>query len=607
MAPLNISYDAARRSAILSCAGGTEGSWFGLLIRTLRDRGVEVAQGSISSAVVPWGQFLGSRAIVNEIRVAYGIQIVPDTDAARLLREAAERITSYGIASTAVQIPEQDVRARLRARGFIREPDLTPEQLRNISRISSLPAAATFSVPGAGKTTEALAYYILRALQNETLLVIAPKNALGAWDEQLTACLGPTVGQFLRLRGGEGNIEELLRSPQRFMVITYQQLARDRVPRLIADFIAAQPVFVFVDESHRIKGRGITSTTVRDLAYLPVGKLIMSGTPMPQSVADLIPQFEFLYPEVEAQATNVIDRVRPVFVRTTKAELGLPEPQRFCMTLPMRPAQRRIYDLMKTEVARQAEITLTARDRNAFRALGRSVMRILQLVSNPALLVSSDAVSSDLISTALAEGDSTKLEYACRRTRQLVGQGKKVLVWSAFRDNVETIAFRLTDLGAVYIHGGVDAGTDDDDETREGRIRRFHEDDNCWVMVANPAAAGEGISLHMVCHNAIYVDRTYNSAHYLQSEDRIHRLGTTVAPIIEIIECADSIDQSVRFRLDVKTQQMAAALNDPSLNITPRVVDFDERVDEDADEDPTLGMNLDDVRSILDELGRGAA
>jgi hypothetical protein len=52
---------------------------------------------------------------------------------------------------------------------------------------------------------------------------------------------------------------------------------------------------------------------------------------------------------------------------------------------------------------------------------------------------------------------------------------------------------------------------------------------------------------------------------------------------------------------------MAAALNDPSLNITPRVVDFDERVDEDSDEDPTLGMNLDDVRSILAELGGGAS
>ena len=40
-----------------------------------------------------------------------------------------------------------------------------------------------------------------------------------------------------------------------------------------------------------------------------------------------------------------------------------------------------------------------------------------------------------------------------------------------------------------------------------------------------PAAAGEGISLHHAAHDAIYLDRSYVSTHYLQSIDRIHRLG----------------------------------------------------------------------------------
>jgi hypothetical protein len=45
-------------------------------------------------------------------------------------------------------------RQTLRERGFVR--DLSSEQARNVSKIASLSAAATFSVPGAGKTTEAL-------------------------------------------------------------------------------------------------------------------------------------------------------------------------------------------------------------------------------------------------------------------------------------------------------------------------------------------------------------------------------------------------------------------------------------------------------------------
>jgi len=599
MATLEISYNAYRRTGTLSCGGDSADAWFIQLLRALRDHRIEVEQVSASVATVPWGQFLGARNVINDFLVTFGIRIQPDSLAERLLREARTRLISFEAARTATAIPEDEVSRRLSAAGFLRS--LTPQQLRNVSHIANLPAAATFSVPGAGKTTEALAYYALRAVNGEPLFVIAPKNALGAWDEQLEECYGPGIGQFLRLRGGEQSIELFLLYPIRFMIITYQQLSRDRVPRLVADYIASRPVFVFVDESHRIKGRGITSTTVRDLAFLPVGKLIMSGTPMPQAVDDLLPQFEYLYPEIDVDATNVVGKVQHVFVRTTKEELRLPEPQRLCAVVAMLPAQRKLYDLLKKEVARQAEATLRAADRNAFRALGRSVMRVLQLVSNPALLVASWNARPDLLAAALEEGDSPKLEYACRRARQLISQGKKVLIWSAFRQNVETITSRLSDLGAVFIHGGVDAGDEDEDATREGRIRRFHDDPYCRVMVANPAAAGEGISLHTVCHNAIYVDRTYNAAHYMQSEDRIHRIGTTVAPVIEIVECAESIDQSVGQRLESKVQQMADALNDRSLGITPKVVAFDE--DDDSDEDPTLGMNIEDVRSILSSLG----
>ena len=44
------------------------------------------------------------------------------------------------------------------------------------------------------------------------------------------------------------------------------------------------------------------------------------------------------------------------------------------------------------------------------------------------------------------------------------------------------------------------------------------------VLVANPAAAAESISLHEHCNHALYLDRTYNAGQFLQSQDRIHRL-----------------------------------------------------------------------------------
>ena len=41
---------------------------------------------------------------------------------------------------------------------------------------------------------------------------------------------------------------------------------------------------------------------------------------------------------------------------------------------------------------------------------------------------------------------------------------------------------------------------------------------------SNPASTAESISLHEVCNHALYLDRNYNAAQFLQSQDRMHRL-----------------------------------------------------------------------------------
>lgn len=229
----------------------------------------------------------------------------------------------------------------------------------------------------------------------------------------------------------------------------------------------------------------------------------------------------------------------------------------------------------------------------------------MQFVSNPSLLSSEIGFAHpDLLAAVLAEGDGPKLKYVLKKVRALAREGHKVLIWSSFVRNVEYIAARLSDLGAVYIHGGVDAGDEDDDETREGKIKLFHDDRTVRVMVANPAAASEGVSLHRVCHHAIYLDRTFNAAHYLQSEDRIHRFGLPADQdtTIEIVECMDSVDETVRERLGFKIGQMAEALEDSSLKPDPIAIDPNDI--EDADEYST-GLAREDIDALLRDFSRG--
>jgi len=131
----------------------------------------------------------------------------------------------------------------------------------------------------------------------------------------------------------------------------------------------------------------------------------MSGTPMPQSVEDLIPQLAFLYPELVSDSQTVVELMRPIYVRTNKKELGLPPVTRILIQLQMAPMQNELYKLMKFEVAREAANALNIRSKQVFRSLGRSLARLLQFVSNPALL-SSDIgfVNQELLAAVLSEG-----------------------------------------------------------------------------------------------------------------------------------------------------------------------------------------------------------
>ena len=552
------------------------------------------------SITFPWRYFLSIKGFVGQYFSARHNQYrVVFTDNAKSMLKTAND-PSYNTALALNARSEAEIKANLESIGFKRS--LTINQLNNLKKISHLPGAATFSVPGAGKTTEALAFFFLNATDADRLLVVAPKNAFSAWDEQLDACMGENYGKFARLRGGEAAIQTALQTNPRFMLITYDQLSR--VKNTIVSLLSSGNIYMFLDESHRIKGgkQIKRADAILEMAHLPKRKLIMSGTPMPQSPKDLVSQFSFLYPTKDVTDTTVIDLIQPIFVRTTKGQLGIPKLDHRVVQVPMTQLQREIYKTLKSEVRRQLNPVLSDSSRDELRRIGKCVMKVMEFVSNPSLLSNDmDYAFDRRVGALLLESDGPKIDYVCRRARQLAAEGKKVLIWSSFVQNVELIALRLSDLGAEFIHGGVDAGDESDFDTREGKIKRFHTDDTCKVLVANPAACSEGISLHKVCQYAIYLDRSFNAAHYMQSEDRIHRLGLSpdAKPQIEFVECEDSIDQVVRTRLELKVKTMAQALEDSSLSVEISSVDYDEEA-EDYD-----SLTADDAKAVIEYFFSG--
>ena len=554
-----------------------------------------------------------------------------DDDVKALLRQHVNETKARTEAEKDTKpLAPQEVRRRVGKTGrFTRQ--LTKNQERDVGRVLRLAHGANFSVPGAGKTTALLATY--EALRSDAkvdrLLVVAPKNAFLSWETEVTTCYvngqRPVVA---RLAGGAEKALSVLATDPEIALITYQFLPN--VLDAVQAWASRHKAHVVLDESHRVKSgaAGVYSFTALQLAGVAVRRDVLSGTPLPNSPEDLRAQLEFLWPgqrilpdhKVKADASESVLAqlqrvVQPLYVRTTKAELDLPDLVPNRVAVELRPLQRELYELLRSE-ARRVAAGLKPHDARMLRRLGAHVMTLLEAASNPMLLASMEALQFldddeggasqvwELLREIAANERPAKIEATVSISEEALAKDEshKVLIWTSFVQNVHLLERLLARHKPVSLYGEVATGSDEDADTREGRIRIFHEDPNCRVMIANPAACGEGISLHRACQHAIYLDRTFNAAHYLQSIDRIHRLGLSknTDVRVDVLEARWTIDGRVASRLKSKIDSMSKILNDPGL----AALAYDPL---DVVEEFPGGIQIEDVEEIVDHIVEGEA
>ncbi|MDQ0087619.1 hypothetical protein J2T12_001013 [Paenibacillus anaericanus] len=575
-----------------------------------------------NQVIADWSAILPIIGQLSSLKGKYGFKVTFDELAKKYIQKYVSDYSAVRAVSgkLTVKLVANEIPKLLKMHCFT-ERELSKEQLRDLIKVVGLKHGANFSVPGAGKTTVALATHILTKNLETHLLVVAPKNAFGAWDDVIDECIAPEMREdwrFVRLTGGREAITAILSDPPLRVIISYDQFLR--VSDLIARFLATSKVHMVCDESHRIKGgeRSKKGNAILRLAHLPVRKDILSGTPLPNSILDISPQIDFLWPGqslgkeiVKSKTPSTL--LLPLYARTTKSELQLPPVERKFYKVPMSSAQHAFYGIVRSELLKR-RVGIGTTGNIDLASARNSVIRLLQISSNPILAVRSltenlfekfdfqQAKLQVIFEKITQEWDSPKILEACRLARNIVSKGQKCVIWSNFKENVERIAVLLKDLGATFIHGDIDTGDENNPDTREWRIGQFHTSNLCNVLVANPAACSEGISLHKVCHHAIYVDRSYNAAHFLQSVDRIHRLGlsmesTTFIHILESVApiTMGSIDYSVRRRLIVKLNTMFSVLEDKDL----QQLSIDE---EEAGVPADPDISLDDIEDIITEL-----
>jgi SNF2 family DNA or RNA helicase len=484
---------------------------------------------------------------------------------------------------------------------------LKEHQIKAALHLIAVRNGANFSVPGSGKTSVVLSVFQWLRSRGEldSLFVVGPPSCFEPWRTEYGYVIGskPTC----EILAG-GNVEE--RRQKYFAgkgeicdlyLTTFQTLQRDwtRV-KLLFNQRAVRFALV-VDEAHYMKQLdGAWATAVLNVAQYATTRYILTGTPFPYSFVDAFNFFDVLWPQCspipgndrvrieylsktkrEAEAAHLLDeRIGPLFYRVRKKELGL-APQEFLppVVVSMNKHERHVYDAIVDKIrnlSRQdyfRDIDLVLRLRR-----GR-MMRLRQCLSYAKLLGTAvSEYNEDLSEGQLSLADvikhydalecPAKLDALLQLVRNLQTRGEKVVIWSNFVETLKLITKRLRaeQYGAELIYGATPTENSSvrDELTREKIIAEFvRPSSRISVLVANPAACAESVSLHKECSHAIYYDLSYNCAQYLQSLDRIHRVGgsETRSAHYHFLQYADTFDEDILANVRGKAENMSAIID----------------------------------------------
>ena len=494
--------------------------------------------------------------------------------------------------------------------GLLPARKLTPRQHENVLCLLDMENGANFSVPGAGKTLTALCVWRALKAQGKVhkLLVVCPRSAFESWETE-----------FVKSFGSGGLVETfqgtILKTETEICLVNYEQLENADRTSYLKSWVVDNRAALVVDEAHRIKGgpRSVRWRRVRGLSTQARRVDVLTGTPMPQGPKDLTAIFSVAWSKLSK--SDLDERTLPhlarntVFVRTTKAELELPETTLRTVSRPPTALQHEILSALKDKYIGPAFLSISDSKNMAKR--GKAVMTMLAASTNPGLLIARGfsevefglswpprAISGNhsltaLIENYLAHEVPWKFKYAALRAKEISEIGEKVLIWSNFVGNLAALKAVTRKFKPAVVYGSL---TQDE---RSAELHRFRNDPSCTVLIANPQTLGEGVSLHEHCHFEIFVDRSYNAGLYLQAVDRIHRLGLppNQETTIEILVTQGTIDERVSSRLEAKVKALSAFLQDEHL-VKAAIPQGDEISPEDV-----LGLSDDDFADIASHWG----
>ncbi len=417
---------------------------------------------------------------------------------------------------------------------------------------------------GLGKTLQTLAF--LNSLRtnkaSETALphlIVCPTSLVFNWVAEVKK-FTPEL-KVLALHGADRHERFAEIATSDLVVTSYALIRRDaeRYRGLEFDTVA-------LDEAQHIKNRQ-TQNAQAVKSVKARHRLVLTGTPLENSVLDLWSIFDFLMPgylgsakdfreryelpitknkDAEAQA-RLARRLRPFMLRRLKKEVAadLPAKLEQVSYCELTPDQRGVYQQV-----------IEASRKEILAAVGAEGLAKSRLMVLTALLrlrqVCCDLRLLKLENTNPANA-SGKLEMFSELLEEVVDGGHRVLVFSQFTSMLALLKERLTEEGIEYCY--LDGST----TNRAEVVERFQKDATVPVFLISLKAGGVGLNL-TGADTVIHFDPWWNPAVEDQATDRAHRIGQTRVVTSYKLITRDTVEEKILLLQNRKREIIQATL-----------------------------------------------
>ena len=436
---------------------------------------------------------------------------------------------------------------------------------------------ANFSVPGTGKTT--MVYTAFAAMKSgdyydepiKSLLVVGPLSCFIPWQEEYEQCFGKKPSLVVVESANDIDILHSKSRPVELILINYEKMRPgSQFQNGLVAYCRIHKTMLVLDEAHRVKNpEGVYANSIIPLARTARSRVVLTGTPIPQGFQDLLNITRFLYPDKKIlsysykrlkqftknperytrEISRLTNQFEPFFIRLGKSDFNIkPAIDLTPIDVEFSDTEQRIWN------------TIDAQSKESNSRF--SMIRLLQASSNPYLLTQKlnlkefygieeedsaeikhenetdkqeDLAFLNPIFSSESKKVGSKIKACAKLAAQLVNQGEKVIIWIVFTDTALRLHKALKELnissGALLGKSNNTALLINEGKSRDDMIQYFKNTSKLNCVIANAAAVGESISLHKnaqgqkVCSNALYLERNFNCAQYLQSRDRLHRVG----------------------------------------------------------------------------------